>query len=47
MIEAYKQTIEDFNIQLRNLSWYEFKRERQLRDNIEYYEGLLQIEVLK
>lgn len=47
MIESYKQTIEDFDIQLRNLSWYEFKKHQQIMDNIKYYENLLKIEMLK
>jgi hypothetical protein len=47
MIEAYKQTIEDFLIQLRNLKWWEFREEQRLKSNIKYYTNLLEIELLK
>lgn len=47
MIKAYEQTIEDFNIKLRSLKWYEFKRENEIQNNIKYYTELLRIERLK
>jgi hypothetical protein len=41
MKEAYLQTINDFEIELRNTEWWRFKRISWLQKQIEHYEGLL------
>lgn len=42
MIEAYLETIRDFEIELRNTKWWRFKRQIWLSKQIEYYEGLIE-----
>ena len=41
MKEAYETTIEDFEIVLRHIDWWRFKRIYWLNKQIDYYEGLL------
>ena len=41
LIKAYQITIRDFEIDLRHTEWYQFKRRRELRSKIEYFEAKL------
>ena len=42
MKQAYIQTINDFEIELRNTEWWRFKRIKYLNKQIQKYEGLIQ-----
>ena len=39
--KAYQITIRDFEIDLRHTEWYRFKRRRELRKKIDYFEEKL------
>lgn len=41
MVNAYKKTIEDLEIELRTCGLFSFKRKKYLKKEIEYYEYLL------
>ena len=39
LIKAYQITIKDFETDLRHTEWWRFKRQKELREKIEYFEA--------
>jgi hypothetical protein len=46
LIRAYRETLEDFYIELRNTKWYQFKRRNELNEQIKKYKNLLMMQYM-